>query len=82
MDDVSYLKLFQKAREISLPIKKAFDAPRIGLVIEGFYIHHVHLHLVPVYNVAELDPNRGKMTSLDDLVPIAEKLRSSFRVNL
>lgn len=74
MIDAAYSKLFDIARTLSVPIKKAFDAPRVGLVIEGFSVPHVHLHLVPVYNVAELDPNRGRAATFEELAPVAEKL--------
>jgi histidine triad (HIT) family protein len=75
MEETLYAKIFKAAKELSKPLKEAFAAPRIGLVIEGFYIPHVHLHLVPVYNMAELDPNRGKRMDFGDLLPIAEKIR-------
>jgi histidine triad (HIT) family protein len=78
MEGDAYTKLLDAAKKISHPIKQAFDAPRVGLVVEGFSVPHVHLHLVPVYHVAELDPNRGRMTTLDELAPIADKLRSAF----
>ncbi|MBS1904570.1 MAG: HIT family protein [Bacteroidetes bacterium] len=74
MEEPQYSTIFRHAQKLSAVIKKTFDAPRVGLVIEGFSVRHVHLHLVPVYNVAELDPNRLRPATLDDLAPIAERL--------
>jgi histidine triad (HIT) family protein len=73
-----FSKIFQVAQILSEPLRNAFEAPRIGVVIEGFSVRHLHIHLVPVYNVAELDPNRGKKATYDELTSIAEKIRTAF----
>ena len=80
LEEPLFSKLFKKAKELSEPLKKAFDAPRIGVVVEGFNVRHLHIHLVPVYHVAELDPNRGKKATFDELVPIADKIRGAFKI--
>ncbi len=36
------------AQRIGRGVQRAFDAPRVGLMIEGFEVPHVHLHVVPI----------------------------------
>ncbi len=69
-----YTKLLTSAKMLAPKIKKVFNAPRIGLAIEGFGIDHVHVHLVPVYHGNELNPERAIAATLDDLRLIQQKI--------
>lgn len=67
MEDDLYSELFLTARNLSTKIKNIIGAPRIGLVIEGFGVNHVHIHLVPVYQGNELNPERARPANREDL---------------
>jgi len=73
-----YAKIFQAAKRLSGPIKRATNAVRIGVAIEGFSVPHVHLHLVPLYHVAELDPHRHIKQSQEELAETAGKIASEI----
>ena len=78
-----YSKIFQAARQLSRPIREATNALRVGVAIEGFSVRHVHLHLVPLYHVAELDPHRHIKQEQEELAEMAGKILRqmvSFRV--
>ncbi len=81
MDDAEYTELFLVAKQLSKPLQQATDAKRIGIVIEGFSIDHVHLHLVPINNEGELDPHRAKDAVAADLEALAEKIKSAILTN-
>lgn len=70
-----YLHLFEVARLMSNPLQEATKSLRIGLAVEGFGVSHAHLHLVPVNNGNELDPNRAKKASLYELEKMAQKIK-------
>ncbi|HEY3026752.1 MAG TPA: HIT family protein [Pyrinomonadaceae bacterium] len=80
LDEPLYSRIFQLAKQLSGPLKKATDAKRIGIAIEGFSVPHVHLHLVPLYNVAELDPHRHIKQNSDEVAEMAENIRKEIRV--
>jgi histidine triad (HIT) family protein len=60
LDDDFMARMFILAKKLSHSIKACFDAPRIGLVAEGFGVPHLHVHLVPIYQMGDLDPHRAK----------------------
>jgi len=74
LDERLYSRIFQAARQLSQPLKRATDASRIGVAIEGFSVPHVHLHLVPLYHVAELDPHRHIKQNHKELAEMAENI--------
>ena len=79
MDESTYNKIFEAARFLSTKMKSAFEAPRVGLVIEGFGVEHVHIHLVPIYNGNELNPERAKEASVEELQHSQAKLISAIQ---
>ena len=73
-----YSRIFQAAKELSQPLKSATDAERIGIAVEGFSVRHVHLHLVPLYGVSELDPHRHIEQTQEELSMMAAKIRGAI----
>jgi histidine triad (HIT) family protein len=47
--------LFDVARDIGRAQLKVFRPKRIGLVIAGLEVPHLHLHVVPINGAADLD---------------------------
>jgi len=72
-------ELFQTAKKIAAFLKEAVSAKRIGLAIEGFGVSHVHLHLVPVNNGNELNPERAKEVPEDELKAMQANLLNSLK---
>lgn len=78
LDSRIYRELWEQARELAEPIRLATGARRIGIAVEGFSVPHVHIHLVPINNVAELDPHREKKITDAE----ADRLQASIIKNL
>jgi histidine triad (HIT) family protein len=51
--------LLAVAREIGQAQQKAFRPERIGLVIAGLEVPHLHLHVVPINGAADLEFSRA-----------------------
>jgi histidine triad (HIT) family protein len=78
LEEPLYSKIFQTAKQLSEPIKRATNAKRIGIAVEGFSVSHVHLHLVPLYDVSELDPHRHIKQTQEELADMAAKIRKEM----
>lgn len=48
LKDEEYQYLWRKAKDIATIIKKTLNPPRVGVVVEGFGVPHVHIHLIPL----------------------------------
>jgi histidine triad (HIT) family protein len=71
-----YSGIFHVAKPLSKTLKLATGAKRIGIAVEGFGVPHVHLDLVPLYNVSELDPHRHIEQTEEELSITAARIRS------
>ncbi|MBS1849268.1 MAG: HIT family protein [Actinobacteria bacterium] len=80
LDDATITHLVGVARTIGRAQQAAFDCPRIGLVIAGLEVPHVHLHSIPIRSESDLafanaDPSPDP-TALDEA---AEAIRAALR---
>ncbi len=68
------------AQEIGKAVQDGFAPTRIGLMIAGLEVPHVHLHVVPIDGVHDLDfDNADKDPQPADLDAAAERVRSALR---
>jgi histidine triad (HIT) family protein len=54
-----YSSLFEAARTLSKTLLEVTKAKRIGVVIQGFTVPHVHMHLIPMNDVHDLGDTRA-----------------------
>src|SRR3989344_7285820 len=80
LNDEDYKKLMLTAKKIAKIIKDKLKPKRVGLAVEGFFVPHVHVHLVPLNKGNELNPERAKSSSKEELEKIAKKIRSNFKI--
>lgn len=78
LEEPLYSELFRVTKELSEPIKQAMQANRIGVVIEGFGVSHLHVHLVPINGVNELNPTRAKRATTEELAEVALNIRNEL----
>jgi histidine triad (HIT) family protein len=71
--------LFKVAQTISRALKQAYRAPKVGVVVAGLEVPHVHIHLVPIYTVKDLPTsNVDPSPSAESLKPAAELIRGAL----
>ncbi|RKY20244.1 MAG: diadenosine tetraphosphate hydrolase [Planctomycetota bacterium] len=72
--------LFEVARQIGAALQETFEPTKVGLIVAGLEVNHVHLHVVPIRALGELNfANADRNASADDLDAAAERLRHCLR---
>ena len=74
-----YATLLETARTLAPVLRQATNAKRIGMVVEGFGVPHVHVHLVPVNGPGELNPSKAQPASEESLENWHQKLKPRFK---
>jgi diadenosine tetraphosphate (Ap4A) HIT family hydrolase len=68
------------AQAIGQAAKRAWGAPRAGLVVAGFEVDHLHLHVFPTWGEADFDFTRADRdpdpAAMDEA---ADRLRTALR---
>ncbi|MFP3914656.1 MAG: HIT family protein [Actinomycetota bacterium] len=72
--------LFDVAQRIGRAQQAAFSPARIGLMIAGLEVPHLHLHVVPIDGVHDLDfANAAAQVDPEEMEGAAEEIRSRLR---
>ena len=72
--------LMTVAKHIGAAQKAGFDAPRAGVVIAGFEVPHLHVHVFPAWNIGDFDFDKADHDpSPDALDAAADTLRQALR---
>lgn len=78
LDDETYNGLMSFAKEVSHKIKSVFPCEKIGVSVVGLEVPHVHVHLIPINSVSDMNFSQEKL-QLDssELAEIAKKIASA-----
>jgi histidine triad (HIT) family protein len=80
IDDDLLTHLVVVAKHIGTAQKAAFDAPRVGIIIAGFEVPHLHVHVFPAWNVDDFDfGNADPDPDPAELDAAADTLRQTLR---
>jgi diadenosine tetraphosphate (Ap4A) HIT family hydrolase len=72
--------LMRVAQQVGRAIQRAFKPEKVGLMIAGLEVPHVHLHLSPIDELRDLDFGRANRSPRDeDLDRAAAKIRAALR---
>jgi len=72
--------LMTVARAVGRAQQQVFDPTKVGLMIAGLEVPHVHLHVVPIDGVHDLDfANQDRNPQAADLDRAAATLRAALR---
>jgi histidine triad (HIT) family protein len=72
--------LLHVSQQVGRAIDRAFEPAKVGLIIAGLEVSHVHLHVTPIHalqdlNFANADPNPDP----SEMDAAAEKIRAALR---
>jgi histidine triad (HIT) family protein len=80
LDDRTMAHVTQVAKTIGRAQMHGFQPEKVGLIIAGLEVRHVHLHVVPIMKIQDLDfARQDPNATAIDLDRAAERIRQSLR---
>jgi histidine triad (HIT) family protein len=61
LDDETYSRLWEFAKNISDKVNLAINCKRVGVAVIGLEVPHAHIHLVPLNSVEDINFSRPKL---------------------
>jgi len=72
--------VFRATQSIGQAIQKEYDPVKVGTIVLGLEVPHVHVHVVPVWKPTDLDfHNADSSTPPEALAREADRIRSALR---
>jgi len=79
LPEKDYLNLMQFARRVAKAQEKAFPgAQRIGMAVVGLEVPHVHVHLIPLNKMSDMDFNKKLNLTKEEFKNIQKKIQTYF----
>lgn len=78
MDAEAYLSLMKFSRKVALALEASMDCKRIGMTVIGLEVPHVHVHLIPLREMADATFQRKASLTPEEFEAIAEQIRSKL----
>ena len=73
-----YNQLMKFSRKVALALRKAIPCKRIGMSVIGLEVHHAHVHLIPLQNMAEATFQKKVKPKPEEFEKIVKKIQSCF----
>ncbi len=79
LDDATYTGLSLFAKKVAKAIDKVVTCKRVGVAVVGLEVPHVHIHLIPLQTIHDLDFKRPKLQlSHEQMESIATAISSAY----
>lgn len=76
LDDELLAHLTGVARRVGAAQQRAFSVERIGIIVAGYEVPHVHLHVIPTNAMSDFDFSRAtRDAAMDGLEAAASAIR-------
>ena len=74
-----YTKIFKDAQMLAKPLREAMKSTRIGVLVEGFGVSHLHIHLVPINKGDGFGARKGVTgVTEEEFKAVADKIRQAI----
>ena len=78
LDEATYLRLMKFSREIAVAMKKVLPCDRIGMSVIGLEVPHVHVHLIPLNEMADIQFQKKVKLTSEEFLQIAESITANL----
>jgi len=79
MDEESYFGLTLFAKIVAVALKKAFPCVKVGMAVIGLEVPHVHIHLIPMNAVGDMNFSKAKLNpTQEELQEAALKIKAQL----
>ena len=74
-----YKKLMNFSRKIAIALKKSVNCKRIALSVVGLEVPHVHVHLIPLESMSDMNFDRSIKLDDNEFKSIVEKIKLNLK---
>lgn len=76
LEEETYLHLMKFSRKVAHALQKSVPCKRIGVAVVGLEVPHVHVHLIPLNQMQDMDFSKKTPMSHDEFDALAKLIQS------
>ena len=78
LDDDEYISLMNFSKKIARALVKSVTCERIAMSVVGLEVPHVHVHLIPINTMHDLDFSNNLNLEKDSFEEVCNKIKSNL----
>jgi histidine triad (HIT) family protein len=78
LNDVEYNKLMNFSKKVANGLEKSVTCKRVALSVVGLEVPHVHVHLIPLNSMSDMDFSKSIQLEKKDFKNLALKINSNI----
>ncbi|UZH56384.1 HIT family protein [Salinimicrobium tongyeongense] len=78
LDEETYMQLMAFSRKVAKGIEKAVPCKRVGVAVVGLEVPHVHVHLIPLNSMGDMNFAQSVELSEAEFQQIANDIKASI----
>ena len=78
LDEETYMELMAFSRKVAKGIEKAVPCKRVGVAVVGLEVPHVHVHLIPLNGMGDMNFARSVSLSEEEFRQIADDIKANI----
>lgn len=76
LDKDTYAGLMEFSRKVAIALEKVIPCKRVGMTVIGLEVPHVHVHLIPLNAMGDMNFAHKKQFSKEEFQEIADKIKA------
>ncbi len=78
LEETTYLNLMQFSRKVAKALEKSVSCKRIGVAVIGLEVPHVHVHLIPLNQMSDMDFSKKVTLSTQEFQKLAQQINDAL----
>ena len=78
LDNEAYIELMQFSKRVANALRQTISSKRVGLSVIGLEVPHVHVHLIPLNEMADASFQKKVQLTDDEMNAMAKKINAAF----
>lgn len=78
LDEGTYAGLMEFSRKVAIALEKTIPCLRVGMSVIGIEVPHVHVHLIPLNSMADIDFKHKVNLSKEEFEAIARDIAANL----
>lgn len=78
LDPKTYQNLMEFSRKVAVALEKTVSCKRVGMAVIGLEVPHVHVHLIPLNTMKDMDFSNKLDFTKEEFGKIAEDIKANL----
>ena len=79
LDEETYMELMAFSRKVAKGLEKTIPCKRIGMAVVGLEVPHVHVHLIPLNNMGDMNFAQSVSLTDEEFKTIANDIKANIQ---